>query len=236
MPPFIIVFLVLVGLSLGSFVNVLIYRLPRGITLFGRSFCPSCQRQISWFDNIPILSFLFLKGKCRNCHKKISFQYPLIETIAALAAIIIYISVPNLLLFVTYYLLFIIFLAIFVIDMKHQIIPDSLVFLGLGIAIFNFQFSIFNFFAGFFAASALLLLHFATRGRGMGLGDVKLAVLGGVLVGPKHVLLWLFLAFLTGALASIILIMLKKKAIKDKIAFGPFLISSILFVFIYEIL
>ena len=205
----------LLGLILGSFLSVLSYRYPRRTQfLAGRSFCPKCKAKIPWFDNIPLLSFIFLGGRCRSCRKRISLRYPMIELVTGIAFTLLW---PNL----TDLIIFSILFLIFIIDLEYQIIPDPLVFLGLLFSPFA------NLPAGFLAASFLLLIHLITRGKGMGLGDVKFAVLGGALIGIKLMPLWLFLSFLTGALVAIILVLWRKKGLKDKIAFGPFLVIGI---------
>jgi leader peptidase (prepilin peptidase)/N-methyltransferase len=118
--------------------------------------------------------------------------------------------------------------SIFVIDFEHQIIPDDLVYLGITFVIIsNLKSPVGSLLAGLTSASILLLIHLITKGKGMGLGDVKFAVLGGMIVGLKLSLIWLFLAFLTGAVIGIILIIGKKADLKSKIAFGPFLVITI---------
>ena len=214
--------LLVLGLVFGSFVGAFTYRYPRKFQFVkGRSFCPNCKKEIAWFDNIPLLSFLLLWGRCRNCRKRISFRYPLIELTAGIGFLLIG--------FNAFWLaIFLILLAIFVIDCEHQIIPDDLVFLGLAFSLYVVRYTPYSsLFAGFFAASLLLLIHLVTRGRGMGLGDVKFAVLGGALVGLRMAPVWLLLAFLTGGAVGVILILAGKAKLKSKIAFGPFLIISI---------
>jgi len=213
--------LLLLGAVFGSFVSAYTFRYPKGIAVTkGRSFCPHCKAQIVWFDNIPLLSFLILGGHCRHCHKKISFRYPLIELIAAVGFLIIGWNF-------FWLIMFLILLSIFVIDLEHQIIPDSLVFPGLALSLFIASPALYgNFFVGFLAATLLLLVHLATRGRGMGLGDVKFAVLGGMLTGALMPI-WLLAAFLTGGIAGVILIFAGRAKLKTKIAFGPFLIIAI---------
>jgi prepilin signal peptidase PulO-like enzyme (type II secretory pathway) len=237
------IILFVLGLVFGSFVSAVSWRIPKGLSFIkGRSICPKCKSKISWFDNIPLLSFLILGGKCRNCKKKISLRYPLIEIISALGFVLIYkglslqgetlqgvYSISQLIFSL---LIFLILLTIFVIDLENQIIPDSLTFVGIILvllySLFIIQNSLFSIlFPGFIAASFLMLIHIATRGLGMGLGDVKFAVLAGSLVGMKFIFVWLFLAFLTGGIAGIILILLGKAKMKTKIAFGPFLIIAI---------
>ncbi len=210
------------GLAFGSFISGLSYRYPRRLSnLKGRSFCDNCKKRISWYDNIPLFSFLLLGGKCRNCKKRISWRYPLIELSTAIGFSLIGFNIYSL-------LIFSLLEIIFIIDFEHKIIPDTFVFLGMFISIFNYQFSIYNsLLAGFIAAAFLLFIHLLTKGRGMGLGDVKFAVLGGVLVGLRFTGLWMLLAFLTGGITGIILILMKRAGLKDQIAFGPFLVLAI---------
>lgn len=127
---------------------------------------------------------------------------------------------------------------IFVIDLEHQIIPDSLVFTGIFVTfakliIVDNQGIYQGFVSGLFAATFLLIVHLLTKGKGMGLGDVKFAILGGLLMGPKLTPVWLFLAFLTGAIVGIILILGRRAGLKDKIAFGPFLIVGLVATYIW---
>lgn len=218
-----IVFLIF-GLIIGSFLSAYSYRLPREISIRnGRSKCPNCHTQIKSIDNIPILSFIFLGGKCRNCKQKISLRYPLIEISTAITFVLIGFNIFHL-------VIASILILIFVIDLEHQIIPDELVFFGLVIFIvFNFQNTLYtNLLAGLLSASTLLFLNFITKGKGMGLGDVKLAILLGAIVGINLFLIWLFLSFLSGAIMGIILIIFQRAEIKSKIAFGPFLIIGLI--------
>jgi len=210
------------GLVVGSFISAFTYRYPRKIQfLTGRSFCPKCKKTISWFDNIPVLSFILLGGWCRKCKKPISRRYPLIELAGGIGFLLIGFNLPWL-------AIYCVLLAIFVIDFEKQIIPDELIFWGMFFALFLTPDSLAGaLLAGFLSATILLLIHLITRGRGMGLGDVKFAVLGGMIVGLKLSLAWLFLAFLTGGIVGVILILGGKKKLKDKIAFGPFLVTAI---------
>lgn len=219
---FLDVLLFFLGLALGSFISAFSFRSPRGISFIkGRSLCPRCKSQIAWYDNIPLLSFLLLSGKCRNCKKKISLRYPLIELATGLGFVLIGLNI--------YLFIFLVLETIFIIDVEHQIIPDELVFLVFLVALLvPSAYSLFSsLLAGFLCASFLLLIHLATRGRGMGLGDVKFAVAGGLFVGLKLSFVWLLLAFLTGGLVAFILILVKGAKLKDKIAFGPFLVVAI---------
>lgn len=205
----------LFGLAVGSFLNVLIDRLPRGKNVItGRSVCDHCKKTLRWFELIPLLSWVAQGGRCRRCHERISWQYPLVELVTAVGFVVIGPSY-------WYWLIFSSLLVIFVADLKYQIIPDSMIVVGIigvllqGLALW---------LSAFGAAAFFLLLFLATRGRAMGLGDVKLAFLLGLLLGYPRIVVALYLAFLTGAGVGVILILARKKRLKSKIAFGPFLI------------
>lgn len=222
----------LLGLVFGSFSNVLIWRIPQEKTLNGRSMCPKCKNKISWYDNIPLLSFLILKGRCRNCKTDISLRYPLVEFITGIIFLFLYFKfgLSSQMFFLV--LLSPVLISIFFIDLDHQLIPDELVFWGIG---FSFLYLVFispqffysSFFAGLISSLFLLTLHFITHGRGMGLGDVKFAILGGMMVGLANIFHWFFAAFLTGAIIGCILILTRKYGLKSKIAFGPFLVFAL---------
>ncbi len=227
--------LLLIGVCFGSFVSAISWRIPRKISFVkGRSICPECKNQIKWYDNIPLLSYIFLYGKCRNCKRKISLRYPVIELSSGIGFVLIYqfVGIDSIIKLILSLAIFVILLTIFVIDIEHQIIPDSLIFIGIIIVLFysllTIDHSLFtNLFSGFLAASFLMLIHLITKGRGMGLGDVKFAVLGGMMIDLKFVPLWLLTSFLTGAVVGIILILIRRAKLKTKIAFGPFLIIGI---------
>lgn len=206
----------LLGLIIGSFISAITYRIPRELQFVkGRSFCDSCKTKLSWYDNIPLFSYLFYLGKSRCCGKKISIRYPLIELASALGII---------LLSPIYYVLYLLCLSIFVIDLEHQIIPDELSWLILLLGLINFSFV--NIFTGFFFAFLILLINLFTRGRGMGLGDVKLAIPLGLMLGLERGIYWLMTSFIIGGIVAGILLLLKKAKLKTKIAFGPFLIFA----------
>jgi len=210
------------GLTFGSFITALSYRYPRNISnLKGRSFCDNCKKQLDWRDNIPLLSYILLGGKCRNCRSKISLRYPLIELATGIGFVLIGFQILPL-------ILFCLLEIIFIIDWENQLIPDDFIFAGILLAlIINYKSPFSGLLAGFVCAIFLLLIFLFTKGRGMGLGDVKFAVLGGMIVGLPLFPIWFFVAFLTGATTGIILILGKKAGLKSKIAFGPFLVISI---------
>jgi prepilin signal peptidase PulO-like enzyme (type II secretory pathway) len=216
----------------------------------GRSFCPWCKSKIAWYDNLPLLSYLFLSGRCRKCGKKISLRYPLIEISSAFVFFLSYLAFfrqsgifengliyksadsANYLAFFALLVFLSSLICIFVVDFENKLIPDSLVFFSLLSAFCFLSLSnslIFyrNIFSGFSASLFLLFLFFITKGRGMGLGDVKFALVGGFVLSLAVSLDFLFLAFLTGAVVGIILIMAGRAKLRQKIAFGPFLVFSL---------
>lgn len=225
----------LLGLVIGSFVSVVSYRIPRSLGFVsGRSFCDTCKKELKWYDNLPLFSFLLYRGKSRCCGKKISLRYPLIEFTSALGAVLLYFQF-SLFEFITLYALFSILLIILVIDIEHQIIPDELIWLTLflGLLFYNHQSLFSNLFPAFFLSLMLLTLFLMTKGRGMGLGDVKLAIPLGLFLGLEKGIYWLMTSFILGGITASILLVLKRATLKTKIAFGPFLIIAFWIVVFY---
>ncbi len=238
-------FVFALGLFVGSFLNCVIYRLSvEKSFLKGRSYCPYCKKNINFFDLIPLLSFFNLKGKCRYCSLKISWQYPLVEIATALifVAILNYelpiineLSIVNFLNILYYWIIASIFIVVFVYDLKHFIIPDGAVISAIIVSLV----SIFlNFFKDFYSLETLLyyfssaigaslfflFFYLISKGKWMGFGDVKFAFAMGLFLGFPDTAIALFLSFLIGALVGVIIIAFKKKNIKSEIPFGPFLI------------
>lgn len=223
-----IAFIFLLGLCVGSFLNVLAYRLPHNLPITGRSFCPTCKKKIPWHDNLPLVSFVFLKGKCRFCHSPISLQYPLVELATGILFVFVFFNFyPDFTLIAYYLFLVSSLIVVFVSDLLYQIIPDEVVYPAI---LFSFLYGLGK--TPYFLPSAIgagvffLALHFATRRRGMGMGDVKLSFLMGLILGYPQVLVALYLAFLTGAASGVILILLGKKRFGQHIPFGPFLAGA----------
>lgn len=233
------------GLIVGSFLNCVIYRLEhKELSSFvrGRSFCPHCKHTLYCWDLIPIFSFLILKGKCRYCQKKISWQYPLVEIAIALLFLLIFNYNPIATLFQSITILYLLLVScflfiIFVYDLKYFIIPDKVIFPAIITAlIYNlFQLlathyslsTILNFlYAAFGAAGFFLIIFLISKGKWMGFGDVKLAFFMGLLLGFPNILVALFLAFLIGAIIGIGLILAKRKHLKSELPFGPFLVTG----------
>lgn len=229
-------FVFVFGLCIGSFLNCIIYRLEQKKKITGRSFCPNCKHKLSWQDLFPICSFLLLKGKCRYCHKKISLQYPLVE----LATGILFVLLLSLgLTFNTFYILVIscFFIIIFIYDLKHSLILDKVLFPAVAIAliydVINIQHLLNALLAAVIASGFFLLIFLISKGRAMGFGDVKLAILIGLLLGMPNALVALFLAFFFGAVIGLALMVFKKKSLKSEIPFGPFLITGTLVTIFY---
>ncbi|MBU0619060.1 prepilin peptidase [Patescibacteria group bacterium] len=249
------VFLFILGLCFGSFLNVVIFRTTHNYSPFsGRSFCPHCKKKISWQDNIPLLSFFLLKGRCRYCHQSISQSYFLVELLTGIEFVWIWFLIQsNLtllgqfegfysLLYAAYLLyIFYVFLGITVADLKYGLIPDFLVFSGIAVSSlfvltsYNFLLLDFKsyFISGLGAGGALAALIILTKGKGMGWGDVKLALLMGLFLGWPKIVIAFYVAFLTGAITAVILILLRKKRFGQTLPFGPFLIAGTLAAFFW---
>ena len=235
------IFTGVLGLVIGSFLNVVIYRLPRGKSLLAPpSHCPNCGAFIKWYDNIPILSFFLLGGKCRTCKKPISWRYPLVEGLTALFFLLtfwyhfsLFFSFSFLIGLIKSLLFISILIPVFFIDLEHQIIPDSLSYSLLisGIVLSTIQ----GFFlpsiegaalgVGIFLAIFYLSLFFLHQ-AGMGGGDIKIAAGIGAYLGWKMALLSFFLSFLLGAIVAGVFLLFHLKGLKDKIPFGPFLVGG----------
>lgn len=222
----------ILGLIVGSFLNVVIYRLNHHDSPFrGRSYCPECRHTLVWYDLVPLFSFLSLGGKCRYCKTRISWQYPVVEVAAGLGfGVISQIGQIGLIGQIWLIILFSGFVVIFVSDWLYQIIPDAVVFpmlLAQSVKLVKFgQWE--NLGAGVLGAGFFLGLVLITRGRGMGLGDAKLAFLIGLLVGVSRTILAVWLSFVLGTFYVLPLLLLKKKRFGETIAFGPFLILGLL--------
>lgn len=192
------IFIFVFGLCIGSFLNCAIYRLEENKKITGRSFCPNCRHNLSWQDLFPVLSFIFLRGKCRYCKKKISWQYPLVELFTGILFVLIFNQSA---IFNSLYLLVIscFLIIIFIFDLKHYIIPDKILFPAIIIAvIYNLIFwqnIINNLLAAVIACGFFLIIFLISKGKWMGFGDVKLAFLMGLFLGVSNVLAALFLAF-----------------------------------------
>lgn len=224
-----IILIFVFGLCVGSFLNVVIYRLHKGQSLVKpHSYCPHCRHRLFWSDLMPILSFVFLRGRCRYCHKKISWQYPLVEGVTGLLFLLFFLFDGPTVILIFHFMIGAILLLIFVYDLKYLLIPDQFILVGSVCAILSSillqspafpQALLGSVMGGGFFAFIVLI----SRGRWMGGGDVKLGFLMGLLLGWSSLLLALFLAFVGGALIGLLLILTRKKTFKSAVPFGTFL-------------
>tara|TARA_B100002052_G_scaffold9753_1_gene8133 strand:- start:593 stop:1357 length:765 start_codon:yes stop_codon:yes gene_type:complete len=236
----------------GSFSNVCIYRIPNNKSvIINRSYCPKCKNKIGWFDNIPFLSFVLLKGKCRNCNKAIGLQYFIVELLSAVSFVIIYhfygISITSLLLLI----LSIYFIIIFFIDLKHLIIPNSLTFSLMFLGFIksfdpNLDKTIFpnyinSLIGGIFGYSIIWLIVFVykkiRKKEGMGLGDAKLLGAIGFWFGWASIPFTIFLSSVAALIFVIPSIINKSRNMASQIPFGPYIIIGciIYLIFLNEI-
>lgn len=231
-----VLFFTIFGLLIGSFLNALIYRLPRGINIaFPRSSCTKCKKIIFWYENIPIFSYIFLKGQCSRCKTRISLQYPFVEFLVSWFAFSIAprdLEASSLLNFFFFFSIFCAFLVHFIIDLKHQILPDSVTIyvasLFLLISIFNKPL-VFWTFGGLIGLGFPLLVtwvFYKLKGEvGLGGGDIKLYGALGIYLGPVGIMQNIFLSCFLGAIIGLLMIAFKVMKKENPIPFGPFIIA-----------
>ena len=252
------IFIFSLGLCMGSFVNALTYRLNLGLSMWDRSMCPKCKHKLNLLDLIPVCSFLFLKAKCRYCKSKISWQYPLVEFIAGVIFLLIYLKFIINYDFINYglvetidlsllFICAIILVTIFIYDLKYYIIPNKVLFPGiiLGIIILIFksiytwslELAITHAFSIFIVFGFFLVLYLLSKGKWIGAGDVKFGILLGLILPWQQSLIMLFFTYVIGAIVGIILLISKKKKLKEKVPMGTFLvIGTFISIFFGEII
>jgi len=228
----------LFGITVGSFVNVCIYRLPRNTSVvFPASHCPSCKKKVRPWQNIPLLSFLLLRGKCGHCKAPISWQYPLVELLNGFGFLFIFREFGPTPQTLIYLLFFSALVAVIFIDLSHQIIPDVITLPGIAIGVLaastilppGLTNSLIGLFlgGGLFYLVAVLSVAILKK-EGMGGGDIKLIAMIGAFLGWQAVLLTIFLAALSGSVIGIAMIMMKDRSRADLIPFGPYLVFGAL--------
>ena len=243
-----LIFVIILGALWGSFANVCIIRIPQGKgVVVGRSFCVKCKKKIQWFDNIPIISYLLLKSKCRNCKTKISFQYFLVESISLINFLVLYlifgISLTSLFLII----LSVVFLIIFFIDLKHYIIPNSLTYsmMILGFLksfvpnldpIFpNFLNSLIGGLLGYGIIWSIIYFYRQFKKKeGMGLGDAKLFAVIGFWFGWISIPFVIFLSSIIALLSVLPDLLRSSKKLSSQIPFGPFIILGTIFYLVFQ--
>lgn len=222
------------GLSIGSFLNVCIWRTRENISVIrGRSMCPNCHVSINWFDNIPLLSFVLLRGKCRKCSKKISWQYPIIELVTGILFVFIawWHHRQGILLnleMVRDWMILSFLIFIFVYDFKHKEILTLPVWF-LSVLLFIFSISTgwniwYKMLTGALVGSGFFLFQYIiSRGKWIGGGDVRLGFLMGIILDWPNILFALFLSYIIGAFGGILMIVKNKKELKSEVPFGTYL-------------
>jgi prepilin signal peptidase PulO-like enzyme (type II secretory pathway) len=237
-------FLVIIfGLIIGSFLNCLIWRLFKDESLWGRSYCPKCREKIAWYDNVPLLSYLLLKGKCRKCKNKISWQYPAVEFFTALLFFLSYHLMPEtkdffLLLFRNWYIISIA-IIIFVFDIRWQLVSLTAVIPSI------FVIFILNIFLGFswwkmiLSVAGVFLFFLAqyliTKKKGIGEGDIYLGILIGVIFSNfNDIFMAIFLTYFIGAIVGLFLMAIKRKKMYSKLPLGVFISIAILLVLFWS--
>lgn len=266
----IIIFIFLLGLIIGSFINCLIWRLHKGEGILprqlggrgkGRSYCPKCKKQIVWYDNIPVLSFIALGGKCRHCKRKISWQYPIVELITAVLFVVAVIcnlkfeiwgndinliQITNYKLLITIvrdWFLISVMIIIFIYDLRWYLVLDIITLPACAIVFILNLFLGFSSQGGFpdwlnllisgiIGGSFFLIQFIISRGKWIGGGDIRLGLLMGLALGWPNIISAVFLAYLIGSIVGIGLLMAGKKKWGSKLPLGVFLsVATIIVLF-----
>jgi leader peptidase (prepilin peptidase)/N-methyltransferase len=224
---------IIFGAIVGSFLNVCIFRVPKEESIVTPgSHCPHCKTPIRFYDNIPLVSYLLLKGKCRHCNEPISFQYPLIEGLTAICSFVIIIKFGPSLNYLFYFSFVAALIVITVIDLYYQIIPDVISIPGIGVGLLGSLFfpgiTFLDSLIGVLVGGGSLFLvatlyQWFFKREGMGGGDVKLLAMIGGFLGWKSVILTILLSSFIGSIVGILVMIFKGKDFKTAIPFGPFL-------------
>jgi len=221
-------FALLIGAVIGSFLNVVIARLPRAESLVTpASRCPSCGTPIRWHDNVPLLSFLVLRGRCRDCGASIAWRYPIVEATTALLFVLAARASYSLGNVAAAWIFLAAVVAVTAIDLEHQIIPDRITLPGIVVgfltSFLGTRVSWLDSLLGILAGGGILFAVIVLSGGGMGGGDMKLGAMIGAFLGYKLALMALFLAVLLGGAVAIALLTTGIRKRKDPVPFGPFL-------------
>ena len=229
-------FVFIFGAVVGSFLNVCIFRLPAKTSIIKPlSQCPHCHHPIRFYDNIPIISFIVLRGKCRDCDGKISWRYPLVELITAVLSLLLFLQFGLTLRFLIFFIFTAVLIVITFIDLDHQIIPDVLTLPGIPIffllAIFVVKIPWLEALIGLLIGGGVLfaiafVYELLTKREGMGGGDVKLLAMIGGFLGWKSLIFILLFSSFSGAIAGITAMIIKKQDMKYAVPFGPFLSAA----------
>jgi leader peptidase (prepilin peptidase)/N-methyltransferase len=230
------IFLALAGAAVGSFLNVCISRLPGGVSIVSPpSRCPGCLQPIRYYDNIPLISYLVLRGRCRDCGEPISLKYPLVELITALMALLLYWKFGLTLKYPVAFIFVGALIVITFIDLDHQIIPDSITLPGIPLfwlgAVFVMGLTWLDATLGLLIGGGCLYAiavgyELLTKREGMGGGDIKLLAMVGAFLGWQSLLFILLVSSVIGAVVGMTIMILKGRDMKYAVPFGPFLSAA----------
>lgn len=242
-PGFVETYLFIIGAVVGSFLNVCIYRIPihKSIVL-PKSRCPNCDAAIRWYHNIPIFSYLILRGRCANCKTKISPLYPFVELITAILFVLLYAFFGPSIPFLIYLIFGCIMIVLIFIDFYHQILPHRITFpgiaIGLGLSFINpivrpIDSLLGIVLGGFIPTIVLMLYKWIRKKEGLGHGDIFMLALVGAFLGWRQVLVVLFLSSLTGSIVGLLLMLIHRKGADLALPFGTFIGAAALFCIFY---
>ena len=237
--PFMQVYALIIGLAVGSFLNVIIYRLPNNKSIVKpRSKCTKCDSQIAWYDNVPVLSYIALLGKCRKCKNPISIRYPLIEFICGMMTLMLLNIYGPSFEFIVMILISYMLIAITFIDVDYFIIPNEFIIFGFIISIISHSFKLLpitvvqGFYGSLTYGGMLFIMGamgtFIFKKEALGFGDIKLGLILGSFLGIELSLLALFFSFIFGGIMSIILLIAKEVGDDHMIPFGPSIAAATL--------
>jgi len=245
----IVTYIGLLGLMIGSAINAVVWRLYVGRKWTrGRSMCPDCEHQLAARDLVPVMSWLWLRGNCRYCHKHISWQYPVVELLTAVlfglsAAVLAPSTLGGFILLGFWLVILTLLIILAVYDARWLILPDTVMVPTIAVALVyvtaaallthSHQVALGAFEAAVVAGGGFWLLVMVTKGRAMGGGDVKLAFAMGLILGAQGTAVGLLVAFNTAALVGVVLIVSKLKGRKDQIPFGPYLVGGTIVAFLF---
>lgn len=240
---FIVLFFV-IGLAMGSFVNAWVWRTKEGKSVAkGRSMCPDCHHQLSVKDNIPVISYIILRGRCRYCNKPISIQYPLVEIITSLLFVAVYLyfspgSMYTWFLVAVWCIISVLLISAFVYDLRWMILPDkftlpviimAIILLGVQAVVYGVASVYAQLIAALVFTSVYLAIWILSKGKLLGGGDIRLALLMGLLLSVPQLLVGVFVAYTVGAVVGVLLIAIKLKKRTDAVPLAPFLIFGLYF-------
>jgi leader peptidase (prepilin peptidase)/N-methyltransferase len=229
----------LLGLIIGSFLNVCIYRIPNGDSIiYPRSYCTSCESKIKWYDMIPVISYIILKGKCRNCGSRISIHYPIIELATGIIFVALFLKYGLTLEFAKFAVLSSFVIVIGMIDYYTTDVYTITTLSGIVAGIF---FIIAGYLKGgdlltFIYAALIsygLIAAIALMTKGMGWGDAEICLMCSLFLGLKLSIVMLFMAFVSGGILGMLLVLFRKSSLKSAIAFGPFISGAAIFASVF---